>query len=436
MGSTAGTYKVQLSVPQLGVSDTISVTVRPGAPFRILFASLDTAVYTAVSYTLGARAVDFWGNAAAEPVSVVSSKSTVGQYNAQDGSVHALATGRAYLIATVGALRDSSGISVVPPGRLVSFVDGGPPAGFYIFNTDGTQYRGFVSSNTSSLPRAQYFLPSGDGLVYYDIPLGLTSDSVSLFLADTLGNAHRLVGRWQTRRLPSRSITAAMTLTGFIAQTILRFAIQIVSQSRAWCRSDASLAMIWSTSLLLFPYVDKTFTISREGIDGQITAHRSAGAKAALNLSAATEKVRLAILKVLLFEFVVPGPPVSIQAHRATPKRRYREKVSAAADSVWDRDRPLIATPVAATITHFFEGAPADLDNIAKLILDGIKRHVLTDDKLVSDLVLQRRPITGPYVITAPSPRLMVALGTEREFVHIAVASPPINAELRPYDYP
>lgn len=139
---------------------------------------------------------------------------------------------------------------------------------------------------------------------------------------------------------------------------------------------------------------------------------------------------------MLLFEFVVLGPPVSVQAHRATPKQRYREKVSSAADSAWDRDRPLIATPVAVTISHFFEGAPADLDNIAKLIIDGMKGHVLTDDQLISDLVLQRRRVTGPYVIIVPSPSLVAALGTGREFVHIAVASPPINAELRPYDYP
>lgn len=65
-----------------------------------------------------------------------------------------------------------------------------------------------------------------------------------------------------------------------------------------------------------------------------------------------------------------------------------------------------------------------------------MKGHVFTDDKLVSDLILQRRPINGPYVITAPTPRLTEALGLGREFVHIAVASPPINAEVRPYDYP
>lgn len=65
-----------------------------------------------------------------------------------------------------------------------------------------------------------------------------------------------------------------------------------------------------------------------------------------------------------------------------------------------------------------------------------MKGYVLKDYKLVSDLVLQRRSITGPYVVSSPTPKLTTALGSEREFVHIAVASSPINGELRPYDYP
>ncbi|MEP6495913.1 MAG: RusA family crossover junction endodeoxyribonuclease [bacterium] len=139
---------------------------------------------------------------------------------------------------------------------------------------------------------------------------------------------------------------------------------------------------------------------------------------------------------MLLVEFTVPGPPVSFQAHRGSRREAYREKVSAAAANAWTQDQPVIASPVAVTLTHFFEGAPADLDNIAKLILDGLKGTILADDNQMSDIVLQRRPLTGPYVITASTPALASALGAGREFVHIAVATPPTNAELRSYDYP
>ena len=72
-----------------------------------------------------------------------------------------------------------------------------------------------------------------------------------------------------------------------------------------------------------------------------------------------------------LFEFVVAGPPVSLQA-RAASREAYKAKIGAAAAAAWIPGRPLIANAVAVTNTHFFEGAPADLDNIAKPILDGL----------------------------------------------------------------
>jgi hypothetical protein len=138
---------------------------------------------------------------------------------------------------------------------------------------------------------------------------------------------------------------------------------------------------------------------------------------------------------MLLFEFVVPGPPLSLGAKNRR-KEAYRQKVEQAARDAWVPENAVIASPVAVTITHFYVGAPADVDNIPKLLLDGLKRVALQDDNLVSDLVVQRRPIAGPYSITAASPALTAALGTGEEFVHIAIASPPPNAELRPYDYP
>ena len=60
--------------------------------------------------------------------------------------------------------------------------------------------------------------------------------------------------------------------------------------------------------------------------------------------------------------------------------------MAAAAAVAWIAGQPLIVSPVSVTITHFFEGAPADLDNISKLILDGLKGVVLLDDRQVSDL--------------------------------------------------
>lgn len=139
---------------------------------------------------------------------------------------------------------------------------------------------------------------------------------------------------------------------------------------------------------------------------------------------------------MLLFEFVVLGAPVSAQAHRGSRREAYRARVAEAASGTWIPDQQVIASPVSVTITHFYEGAPADLDNISKLLLDGMKGVVLLDDSQIDDLVLQRRPLAGPYVLAFATPVLTAALGNGIEFVHIAVATAPPNAELRPYDHP
>src|SRR5437868_458673 len=104
---------------------------------------------------------------------------------------------------------------------------------------------------------------------------------------------------------------------------------------------------------------------------------------------------------MLLFEFVVEGPPVSSQARRRGHRDAWQATIVAAVRSRWSEGTPLIASDVAVTISHFFEGAPADIDNIPKLILDALKGVVLADDRQVSDLIVQRRRLVGPYIVTA-----------------------------------
>ena len=86
--------------------------------------------------------------------------------------------------------------------------------------------------------------------------------------------------------------------------------------------------------------------------------------------------------------------------------------------------------PVSVEITHFYEGAPADVDNIIKPILDSIKGFVYIDDRLVSDVVSRRRPLTGPYVADALSPALADGIAGNLEFLHIRIAE--ARVESRP----
>lgn len=139
---------------------------------------------------------------------------------------------------------------------------------------------------------------------------------------------------------------------------------------------------------------------------------------------------------MLLFEFIIEGPPTSSQTRRRKTRDEWDARVKAAARALWPEERPLIASEVAVTMTHLFEGAPGDVDNIPKAVLDALKGVVLVDDRLVSDLVVQRRPLTGPYIVTTPSDELVKGVGLGREFVHVAIATPPDHGELRSYDHP
>ena len=135
---------------------------------------------------------------------------------------------------------------------------------------------------------------------------------------------------------------------------------------------------------------------------------------------------------MLPFEFIVLVAPVSQQAHRRSRRKvAWENAIRTAADQHWPADSPPIENDVCVTITHFFEGAPADVDNIAKPILDAIKRLVFADDRQVTDLVAQRGPLQGPFSADPASSVLTDAIALKREFVYVRVTAAPLDGELR-----
>jgi|SRR5215208_2466060 len=108
----------------------------------------------------------------------------------------------------------------------------------------------------------------------------------------------------------------------------------------------------------------------------------------------------------------------------------WRAAVRAAAAQYWPfQDAPL-AQEISVSITYFFEGAPADVDNVIKPILDAIKGLAYQDDIQITDLVSRRRPLEGPYRVESVSAVLAAGIALNREFLHVRVASPPEGGEL------
>jgi crossover junction endodeoxyribonuclease RusA len=135
---------------------------------------------------------------------------------------------------------------------------------------------------------------------------------------------------------------------------------------------------------------------------------------------------------VLPFEFLIEGPPVSQQTRRRQDRLlHWRATVRAAAEARWPDGTPPVDQEISVEITHFFEGVPADVDNIVKPILDASKGLVYRDDRQITDLVSRRRPLEGPYTADPVSAVLAEGISLGREFLHIRVTPAPTGGELR-----
>ncbi|MCR9257070.1 MAG: RusA family crossover junction endodeoxyribonuclease [Alphaproteobacteria bacterium] len=89
-------------------------------------------------------------------------------------------------------------------------------------------------------------------------------------------------------------------------------------------------------------------------------------------------------------EFVVAGRPV-VAKKTGKPRDAWRTKVQNAALAVLANPGAQCEDPVTVTIYHFPETSlDADLDNIAKLLLDGMNQTVYQDDKQVERIVMQK----------------------------------------------
>ena len=128
-----------------------------------------------------------------------------------------------------------------------------------------------------------------------------------------------------------------------------------------------------------------------------------------------------------LFEFVVEGPPVSLNAKEGSPhsRRRYREwmrKVNASAAAVWPAgDTPTSSDLIVVHVTNYFTVAPPDVDNIIKPICDALIGLVYGDDRQVYKVISEKADLNQQVSISNPSPLLAQALAVYDELVHIVV---------------
>ena len=143
-GTIAGTAKIAVSVPDLGKSDTARYTVLPGNATGVSFTTRDTVVRPGATYPIGAAGKDRFGNRRPNDVISFTAGPSVASVDAA-GVVTAGAVGRGYVVATIGAAKDTARFSVVPVGQLlVTSVQSGAPV-IATVDLDGSNYQVMAS---------------------------------------------------------------------------------------------------------------------------------------------------------------------------------------------------------------------------------------------------------------------------------------------------
>jgi crossover junction endodeoxyribonuclease RusA len=124
-------------------------------------------------------------------------------------------------------------------------------------------------------------------------------------------------------------------------------------------------------------------------------------------------------------EFVIRETPRSHQSKDASKKERWRRTVAAAAkeriaalgDLFFLDDRPL-----AVTIFYFASKVVmGDIDNIVKLIVDGMLQVVFPDDRVVERVLVQRIEPDVEVAFSGATPMLEEAVDADPPLLYIRI---------------
>ncbi|MGL4881965.1 MAG: RusA family crossover junction endodeoxyribonuclease [Waterburya sp.] len=140
-------------------------------------------------------------------------------------------------------------------------------------------------------------------------------------------------------------------------------------------------------------------------------------------------------VKVLPFEFIVNGKPISHQTRDRKRLQAWKQQVRQAAKSSWMADNP-VGDPLRVIITHYYEAiagdesAVPDSDNIVKPVRDALNGIIYVDDYQIVDFISRRRNLNDSFKIKGISPVLAEGFCKGEEFLHIKIEIAPDSSNL------
>lgn len=183
LDTVAGSYFLRAIVLGTSVRDSIPLTVKAGKAVSLSLAPRDSVVYVGNSYGVRATRRDRKGNLA-DDIPVFTAL-TGGVASVADSVVTGTAFGRTHLMATIGSLKDSVLVSVIPKGQIAAYASpaaaGAPPSAFHIVDLDGSGHKAI----TARAGGAVRYDPTGSKLVFHSNE----SDGLHLFSVNPDGSS-------------------------------------------------------------------------------------------------------------------------------------------------------------------------------------------------------------------------------------------------------
>lgn len=122
----------------------------------------------------------------------------------------------------------------------------------------------------------------------------------------------------------------------------------------------------------------------------------------------------------MIFEFLIPRRPLSIQA-KGKNRQKWKRFVYNEAAKTWKKGNPSTGD-LHLTLVYLFDTDPADIDNIIKPIQDALIGLVYSDDSLITDVEAHRRSILGTFDITRCPNELLKGIALRKECVYVRIA--------------
>ena len=121
---------------------------------------------------------------------------------------------------------------------------------------------------------------------------------------------------------------------------------------------------------------------------------------------------------------------MSQQTRRRDRLRAWRVEVRRAAEQYWPVGQSPFTGDLQVTIYYFFDGVPADVDNLVKPIHDALIDLVYRDDRQVSESIVRRRDLRGRFHVRNLTSVLAEGLDRRREFLYVIVSDAPPEGAL------